>query len=393
VRALKHGARLGAADTIYAKLVSLTSDIPVRLINPFRDLCHDTAEYLEGPERRNLIDKADELFGQSSHRVLRADVSFESAPGPAIDQLTTIRQQVALKTKIGDAPPEMIDGLIAETQIRLQSKPKDKQLHRILSTLYLKLAEGSKSGVLGLVKLSLSQFESQATKASLMLSELARTSPLVEPTDLWPLSDSVFPGVRRNHKEALINIVRRDPSFVDSDVEKVCDSLIAEANPVVVNRSYEFVMLWVRANKRMSHRAAESLAKSMRHLLKTGRINDGIIRSLIIIFKVLAQTENWQLAAKLCPWVEELITSVNIAKPDDGEPETIDLLTAMERNSDGFLASLVDKCPAMPSRNIRAIVCAIKNVQGPQSLLLRKILASDWCPPQTKSLILSFYRA
>ncbi|HET8887561.1 MAG TPA: hypothetical protein VFQ41_01555 [Candidatus Angelobacter sp.] len=131
---------------------------------------------------------------------------------------------------------------------------------------------------------------------------------------------------------------------------------------------------------------------SMRYLLKTERMNDGIARALLVIFKVLAQTEDPRLMPGLGGWAEELMASINIGKLNKGGPVATNLLIALERASPGYLAAFAGKCCKMQPGNICSIARAIKKAEGSQSLLLQQMLNAEWCPPEAKTLILSFFR-
>jgi hypothetical protein len=386
---LHHAASLDAAESIAEVLTGLRSDIPAAMLNPLRSLSRDIARRLT-KNREELFDWMSTMIEHAS-RAGQEEISFRSA-AQTVDHLAAIRYRDELRPEMERLPAEMVEDLILETRTRLQTHPADKQLQRIILELYWKVG-ASEMSIRGLVELSLSQYESLATKASLRLAELARSSPRVKADRLRLLAKSPFAGIRRNYIEALIGIMDLNGVIPEKDLENVCCAVLTEYNPVVVDRSFEFTMRWIHKHRRISERAMESLIASMRHLLKTARINDGIARSLLMIFKTLAQTEDPHLTPGLRVWAEELITSVNIGKVNKGRPVATNLLIAIERTSPGYLATLVGKCQTMPPGNIYSIARAMKKAEGTQSMLLQQILHAEWCPPETKALILSFFGA
>ena len=85
-----------------------------------------------------------------------------------------------------------------------------------------------------------------------------------------------------------------------------------------------------------------------------------------------------------------LLRSIDLQRIDDGEAEVTDLLSAVARVDQDFLpALLTEDGPALCERNVRAVVWAVKRVEGLNSLLLDLLLESDWCALEIKSLILS----
>lgn len=390
LRSLQHAATLGIATTLSLKIMSLHRDIPVVAVNAMRDLCITVARELPRQERERLLGWADAVLGKSSYRrAIPEELSFDVDAGEVIESLAAIEYKGVLREKIIKVPQERVDALMVETLRQLQMQPDNRRLQIILLELNLKLAATSRQGVLGLVELSLSEYESVATKASFMVAELARDNESLKAEDVRSLARSRFPGIRRNRLESLINILNRKGIVPECDLDDICASLLREQNSAIINRTYDAVMLWVDANRRITDKAANDLASSIRQLLKDGKANDGLVRSMLITLKLLAYTEDPHLAPFLILCVRDLIVSVDIGKPSNGEADTADLLCAMERIVPRFIESISDHWPTMHTKNLRAIVSAIRNIEGPRSPLLDKIRHADWCPDKVKSLILS----
>jgi hypothetical protein len=300
--------------------------------------------------------------------------------------------EIQLKTAIADLSVQRIEQILAEPRFRNSMQASDKQSCRLLVQLNTRLALSSADGVRRLVRLATSSSKKQAIRASVALFGLAGINENLAVREIQPLADSQYSGVRRNWIEALIKVVDAHKAVSEAEFNEICNSFLVEKHRLVINRLHEFAMHWIRTNKRITRSAAEAIAFSMRELLKEQNIDDGIVRSLLITFKILAQMEVRELAADLRSWVQELVSFVNVGKASNGESEAIDLFTALERLSPGFLVEIAQKCQHFPPRNIRAILAAIKRVEGPNSQVIANILHAEWCPPEVKAFILSFHR-
>lgn len=382
--ALHHAASLDSVGNMVKVILGLQTRIPAVMLHSLRDLSPALARGLPMSGDGPPMPQHDSGAAGQEKTPLHSAVE-------AVDRMAAIRHRDELKPAIDRLPTEMLDVCIQEARARLQSQGADKQMQRILLGLYWKAAS-SEMGARGLIELSLSQYESLATKASLLLAELARSSPWVDAEGLREMARSQFAGVRRNHIEALIGIMDKNGDIPEKDFENLCGIALTEKNPVVITRSFEFAMRWIHKHRRISSRALDAQISSMRYLLKTERMNDGIARALLVIFKVLAQTEDPRLMPGLGVWAEELMASINIGKLNKGGPVATNLLIALERASPGYLAAFAGKCCKMQPGNICSIARAIKKAEGSQSLLLQQMLNAEWCPPEAKTLILSFFR-
>ena len=110
---------------------------------------------------------------------------------------------------------------------------------------------------------------------------------------------------------------------------------------------------------------------------------------MLVALKVIAQVEDMALTDRLAIWTRDLLRLIDTQQVIDGEGEAIDLVSAVARVQPAFLETLLLEAPGLPPRNVRAIVGAIRRVQGSRSPLLEQLLSSAWCPDDVKSMILN----
>jgi hypothetical protein len=166
--------------------------------------------------------------------------------------------------------------------------------------------------------------------------------------------------------------------------------MINETNAATLQKLCKIVADWVKAEGKAPFAVAERMA-SLTSRLDSGGLEAGVAGALIRVLKVMAQLEAPDITALLQEAARRALRGIeHLNRLSVGESEMIDLLSALARLDNGFLARLVDDGPALPPRNVRPLAASIRRVEGAGSPLLSRMLSSDWCPPQARSAILEF---
>jgi hypothetical protein len=144
----------------------------------------------------------------------------------------------------------------------------------------------------------------------------------------------------------------------------------------------------VRRYERVPREVAEVVGNLVSRLTDPRVRDGGVPRALLVALKVIAQLEDVVLAERLASWTRDLLRLIDAQQVIDGEGEAIDLVSAVARLQPACLQTLLLDPPGLPPRNVRAIVGAIRRVQGSRSPLLEQLLSSAWRPDDVKSMIL-----
>jgi hypothetical protein len=87
------------------------------------------------------------------------------------------------------------------------------------------------------------------------------------------------------------------------------------------------------------------------------------------------------------------MSAVDLSGIRNGESEALATLSIIGRKIEGFLIELAKCCCTWPVQNARAIVLAIRRVDGPNSTLLDLVLEAPGASDEVKMLILEMRRA
>jgi hypothetical protein len=185
-------------------------------------------------------------------------------------------------------------------------------------------------------------------------------------------------------------MLERGLTVAEQDIADAFSALKDEDAEPVLQALCNLFVVWVRLGGRPGNSLGIAFGRLAMRLLREGPAGVGTVRAFLIAFKVIAQGEKPALIEQAREWVPALLRNVDLRRINDGEAEAVDLLGAVARVDQGFLPALFAECPTMPERNLRAVVWAIKRVEGTNSQLLDHMLNSDWCPSEVKSLILNF---
>jgi hypothetical protein len=212
-------------------------------------------------------------------------------------------------------------------------------------------------------------------------------------TDLMPLLNSPFQGVRANGLAALIHQIEQSRLATTEDIDRVCILLSGENDQTVVRLLLDLIAIWARQNQRVSPHMLEALSTLPPRLSTLKLFEGGTARSLLDALKASAQSNAPPDPAMLSQTTQYLLTVINLAQLRNGESEMIDLLCAVNRLDASFLQTVVQQQGASIVQrnwmcNFSALMWAIDRVEGQNSALFAQILTSPWCTPTVSHLIL-----
>lgn len=390
--ALHHGAEKA--------VITALLDVPVSSVPPTRvgvvgSIIRAAAAALEPAQRELLMswlapllrDNADKLI----HALTAVSNDLPSTCGLIVQLVMKLpegQRADCIRRVLRDTPEEaavvIADGIEAEL---LSARPSP-EAKRALAELYGVRSKESAESITKLVRLSLDDSVKAARAASNVIVRVVDKARDITASTILPLSKSRVVGVRHNWLGALSRMLDCGLAVEEQDIADACAALESEKAEPVLQSLCNLIVRWVRAEGRTGGIAGLAFGRFANHVLERGLKGDRTVRSLIVAHKVIAQREEAELRSHVASWVRTLLQSVDLQSVDDGESEMIDLLSAVARVDLTFLPALVDACPPLPIRNVRAVVSAIKRVEGPTSKLLDQILVSRWGTPEVKSLIL-----
>jgi hypothetical protein len=266
----------------------------------------------------------------------------------------------------------------------------DKTSQKFLITVYRRQAATHPLALDRLLELSQCRAKEIALLASL---DLDQVGPL-HPCQLFPLLQSIFPGVRAHALTAIARLSEQDATLTPEALTTLYQHLRHEENQTVVRLLCNLTAQWVRHYHQVPPIALEILIEIPSRLSKQHLFEGGTARAMMDALKAIAQSEDPALDAEvLCQVVRKLLLAIHIIRVRNSESEMIDLLSAMNRIDQQFLATIIHTdCPALARqgwvRNIFAVVKTVRRVEGPLSKLLDEILNLDWCTPDIRSVIL-----
>lgn len=213
-------------------------------------------------------------------------------------------------------------------------------------------------------------------------------------SDLLPLLQSIFPGIRVVGLQAILRLSEQGRSLTAVELTRICTILASEDNQAVVRPLCELVTLWIQVHHQIPARVADVIGEIPTRLIVKGTFEGGTARVLIAALKVMAQSEDPHLNSQhLSQWIRKLLTAIHLIKIPHSETEMIDLLSAGDRLDKRLLTSIIQEdCPLLAEkhwvRNIFAVIKTVCRVDRPTSERLDWMLCSDWCLPEIRAVIL-----
>lgn len=208
------------------------------------------------------------------------------------------------------------------------------------------------------------------------------------------LESSNFSGVRGYCLDALNKLIEQD--ITDNHLMRVWINLYKPRKSQLqeIQKMGDLVVAWINNNQRLSSTIAELIDKLLQFLHENP--NGRIAGSLFNAFKTITRIqEGIETCPMLVEWICNLLILIDIKTVKNGQSEVAQVLRLINDIEPGFLRRVVEKeCPYMRpkehSKNVCAVVEAIKKCGGKELSLLDDIQRSSWCPPDASALISKF---
>jgi hypothetical protein len=386
----------GAALTVLTSLLNIpVAIIPARRIGIIASIVRPLALSIDPPGQEKLVEWLRPLLQAHPDKLMTAFVILcddSTSVGPLLVQLMSRlpkRERAKYSRRIlRDASEATISVVADELETQLLSALPDTSTEIALAELYRIRAKDSEQAISRLIELSLGESEKVARAASYNIVKAVEKIEGLDAQSILPLSTSRVVGVRLNWLEALMRMINRDFRFEGQDVVDAFAALKHETQEPVLQNMCNLTARWVRVSKHVPLAVGVAFENFAIRLLTCDIAGVGTMRALIITLKVIAQSEDSRLPPQISDVARILLQSVDLQKIDDGESETVDLLSAVARRDQAFLPAVFEDCSRLPLRNVRAVASAIKRVEGSASFLLNRMLLSDWCAPEVRNFIL-----
>ena len=278
---------------------------------------------------------------------------------------------------------------------------------KFLVTLYRQQASHNPAALAKLLDAALGTSNDAAVTASQDLAEVGGDH--LTPVNLLPLLRSRFVGVRVNglvaiatlHQRVLAKPLQRriaadtsSSTLGEATLGDICTILATETNPTVVRHFCDLASHWVRHYHQVPVPMVGTLHTLLTRMAQQGDLEGGLGRSLVVLLKAIARTEDPRLdGAQLTQVVQQLLTAIPMTQLKNGESEIIDVLCATHRLDPTVLATLIEQI--LPEllrlgwlRNAASIIKAARKLEGPQSPQLDIVMQRYGSDAAVESLVL-----
>lgn len=350
---------------------------------------------VEEPLRRLLAERIRDLAPLSLEDFLIglaalsdvSELSWQTFAASLARVLEDGRDDVARRS-LRAVPETVLGRLTQEIEDLAKRNPRNRNAGMMLVQLHSAGIGRSDQAIPCLRELALGRFKDIALAASHSLARSAQTAEHLSVADLLPLAGSPIPGVRGHLVESVAALQARGIRMTAEELTRFCRSLERESSTAAIQSLCTIIGDWVRQERNAPRDVAEMVAGIPGRMGE--RFESGVARALIRALKSMAQLEMDSLADLLGDAARTILGRIDLNRVKDGESEMIDLLSALSRTSPGLLARVSENSSSLPPRNLRAVVAAVRRVEGKSSPILFRILEADWCPPSVRSLILDF---
>ncbi len=398
INALLFAIRAGGARDL-SKIISHLSlaEIPSERASVIVRLTHDLGSEVSAEMRVALsswlksmaINYPQEALIGLSALADSSDTSWEFWANH-VRTLLVSRRFAELRKLIRAGSPGVRRRLWEEMSPLLESPPLGKDQQLILVQIYASRTDFSPDVVSSLCELSLSRFNDVALAASNVFAIHSSDKGRMSASDLLPTLDTRNPGVLDHILTALLNIESVGDYFGEVVLLRVCRRVCRETGHNSVRQFCELVYRWVRRYKKAPPReVSRVLAATPERLTKLGELEGGVTFALIRVLKALAQLEIPEIVPDLERGATEILHNINYNRVEHGISETVDLLAALARLDSELLPRVVATGSTLPGKNLRAVVGAVRRVEGEDSPLLAQIIDGGNCPPDVERLTLS----
>jgi hypothetical protein len=388
----------GASEEFLRALVDIPAEsIPAPRMSMLGGLLRDHASELDPAAQERVVRWLSPLLREHADTLIPVIVAVGNS-SPAVSGLLgqLIREMPAelnpkyIRRILRDATAASVPVIAGVLGHRLTSGTLSPSARLALVEFHAILARDSPAALSELIAMSVGGGVRVGRAASLAIARLAREVEVMEPSSLLPLSTSKVVGVRLHWLETLTALLERGLPVAEHDLLNAFSALKDEDAEPVLQALCTLFVGWIRLGGRPGDSLGTAFANLAMRLLREDHVGVGTLRAYLVAFKVIAQGEEPWLIAQARGWVRSLLRSIDLQRINDGEAEVTDLLSAVARVDQDFLpALLTEDGPKLCERNVRAVVWAVKRVEGLNSQLLDLLLGSDWCALEVKSLILS----
>jgi hypothetical protein len=211
--------------------------------------------------------------------------------------------------------------------------------------------------------------------------------------DLLPLTVSAVPKVRTIALSAIATSVRRKASPSTALLEAALARALDDPVGNVVQSALDVAAALVEANLAALQPLGARLMEMLAERAKAGKLDASITRGVTNVLKTALRQWPAGTASQIAGWTRQLLGIMDTALMNKTQANMVELLTELARRDPGFLPSLIELFPSLPSkRSMYVIVRAIERVNGRSSPLLAQILALPGCPEEARRLIVSFHQ-
>lgn len=258
-----------------------------------------------------------------------------------------------------------------------------------LALRVLQAREGDREALQDVIRTSWGQDRTIAQAAAKAVLEMAVEPVPISVGALIPLAGSKVAVVRKNALLAVRAQLDAGIPLAEADVLALCEAFSEDTDRMVVHTLCEFVAHWMIREGRTPLRIGEIVAGYVPRLSARGAFDGGLARVVAFVFRVTAEGVGEADTGVVASWTLHLLEVMGQAHLDNAQENVRGLLVALGRRDLGFFASVLELGPSLPARALRTFVMSVGKVDGPGSGLLTRLVQADWCPAETKRLVLA----
>ncbi len=305
-----------------------------------------------------------------------------------LDTLMAAGQTKALKRAVLAVRPEAVHRLAPQIE-RFAGLDSSRSIYKQLLVKRYSSSAHQPEALLRLRDLALDKEREIAVQAVHGLVAAAEKGQYPPLSALLSLLRSPLPPVRERALDVLLVIQSSKAEQISAeDLGLLAEVARHDTNPAVVERFCKLLQEEIRRRQEISRDIVEVTVDLAKGLKGKRKLGNRVGRSLLRVYKLIAQRENTAFMELLETGTRTILGAIDINFVTRGEVEVINLICALARVDRDVLLRLVERASVFEPRNVRPLAIAIHRIEGRTSLLLDQILAAEWCPPETRSLIL-----
>jgi hypothetical protein len=397
--ALKEAANGPAAGDVLNALCELSSqDIDGRWLRMLSDLAAVLAQRVSRDDKGRLEIWIKRLRESNPSALAGASVALANVTHDEVEDLVDKiignepeRAMGAVAAYVATAPTSVIDSLASRIEA-LFSKTNSPAALRALAEIYRVQSSRDSSAIAKLVELARGSGKLGALAASKALVSLSQDTNILSVGSLLPLSGSAYDGVRLNGLLGIKHIVKREGGLTGPQFTGLFSLYGGDTSHLIIHALLELTTECVKRGGNPVPDVTTAVEPLLGRLLH-GPAEPGAVKLTIRVLKALAHDRNLASVEFAGFWIKRLMSTVDLSGIRNGESEALATLSIIGRKIEGFLIELAKCCCTWPVQNARAIVLAIRRVDGPNSTLLDLVLEAPGASDEVKMLILAMRRA